>query len=1353
MIALPPLMALGGATLFAGTAYATLAASAGWMIGSWIYNRNNQEDSADTFDPGAEEMPRFNQALRGITIPVLFGTNKVSSQVIGQWNFNAIREESSSGGGGGKSGGSGGKMGTQQQSTLSYRYQWDLIYHLGMTHERLFLYGGWLGVTKLTDDTIIAISKSQASFGSLSSTDSDQPPKEVDLQFDDGFYNDGAYGDDIGVDDVIWNHVEDSSVIGAEIRWPGTVWVGFEQLLLGSMPRVPQLSFEVGPGVGDLIQSDGFQWYDPSIAGNDGVLMGNGFDKNGSVYNQHTLTHVSELDGNGFIITAKTLINNWYADNGGPTIVNGSERYIGPILGGQYLLVSFEESTTPLAVHIAICDINIGAQPTVLGVVWFNRDSSTAESISNIFICGNQTIDDPIILAQKRGFFILEYTLIPSINDIINGTFVSGGWGPTFYNTSSNVATWDNHEVPYFSYRLDPISGLNWAVGGGNVQSRRLTTGETDWGHFHNSFGFAIPKGIIGIDPITLKPTLTYQTRVWYYFNKSVMESHRLATVEDPIAEITSTVQPAQPNGALGYFDFGQMNYIDHQPQSTGVTKNVDDFRLTTWDILPDANWEDFPFTDEMLESDGITASKNSYEMKPSVEKHDSGGYVVLFHMNHVNDNDQQITSVKPDHQLTAIRGYIWNPFLETATLIGKFVGPSLVSADAVVPADDTLWNSRSSLTWRNPDTGDIYWGGTESNDRPAPGASPDNDSSYVVRIGQLIVGTGDDITPPEIIFNILTNEIYGLGILPADINTTAYEDAIAYCYAQNFKVSTQYRREASNILTFISHLLELYGGFLTVSQEQIKFGILEFTTSPVRTIDNHHLIKDSDVPPVAVTEGAHQDTVNRAVINFIDRSLDYLQNQIIADDEADQEQYGVRKAEFPPQFVMPEDMATTLAWRSLYTNLYTRDTFSFKLGIKDADLEPGDVITLVDSHHTYLQSGVEARITTWREVSNGIFDVTAREELEYTMVHSQSPLDISSLNANSGAIDSLARPDYQVMYELPCIYQSSDQGVLYGAYITKVGRPFGATVYISADGVSFGVGDSTSPYPLGGKLLTSLPASAPGTFQENIEVLMFPDSAWTVNSPVYTFNETLPAASPATRAAGGALIYIGSEMLAYEGVNLVAQNRYRLDRVYRGWGGTHIHNHNSGDFWHKHGSGVFSQIFSDDRIGNKVQYKIAPVRFNGTEYNVASVDASCYTIVGRHYTPQNAPQPRYIANSVDFRGRTLINVGSDGNIDIDWRDSARKNGYGNKGYGIGDGGYGRFVTDVASTQWRVEVVGSDDVIVRSISTGSPGYSYTNSLNFEDNGAWRGNVAFKITPYNSNGIAPRVSVVSLELFI
>lgn len=127
----PAALALIGGIAAPGAAFSTLGAAVGWTVGAWLFGPKANSDN-QIFDPGAEEMPRINQALRGATMPVLFGTNRVSSNIVWTANFTTVRKESTTGGGGKAGGSGGGKMGSAP-AQVSYEYKWDMLFHIGMS--------------------------------------------------------------------------------------------------------------------------------------------------------------------------------------------------------------------------------------------------------------------------------------------------------------------------------------------------------------------------------------------------------------------------------------------------------------------------------------------------------------------------------------------------------------------------------------------------------------------------------------------------------------------------------------------------------------------------------------------------------------------------------------------------------------------------------------------------------------------------------------------------------------------------------------------------------------------------------------------------------------------------------------------------------------------------------------------------------------------------------------------------------------------------------------------------------------------------------------------------------------------
>jgi hypothetical protein len=214
-----------------------------FLIGSWLLFPKAQEDN-EVLDPGAEEMPRVNQALRGVTINTMFGTNRVASNITWTKNWNTIRHESSSSGGGGKGGGSGGSKMPEQPGEVSYTYTWDVMFTIGMVPDRYSLYGGWMNQQRMNDDTISAIAQDLSVF---TFKNPNGVPDEATLEFTDAFYSGGA---PTGADVDSWTYWETQE--GFPCRWPHIVYIGFQTLNLGNTAALPSLEWEVGPGEADF---------------------------------------------------------------------------------------------------------------------------------------------------------------------------------------------------------------------------------------------------------------------------------------------------------------------------------------------------------------------------------------------------------------------------------------------------------------------------------------------------------------------------------------------------------------------------------------------------------------------------------------------------------------------------------------------------------------------------------------------------------------------------------------------------------------------------------------------------------------------------------------------------------------------------------------------------------------------------------------------------------------------------------------------------------------------------------------------------------------------------------------------
>jgi hypothetical protein len=1307
------------------------------MVGSWLF-APDQEDSNQIIDPGAQELPRVNQALRGVTMPILFGTNRVSSNMVWQNNFQTIRHESQeSSGGGGKGGGSGlgGKGGAKGATSVNYEYKIDLLYHFGMVSEDFNLFGGWVGPERMNDDTLVAITQGGAGAVNFFRSDVDRP-QTASLAFEEGFFHPGfATGDVQGEN---WDYFE--SVELHPHRFPYTAYIGYKALNLGGAASIPQLSFEIGPGEVEFTfnsnhltifasatttSATGGSGPAPVIIGDDGkrYMWDNaGGNTVGMLRNIFSGTTVDTKTDTEFDTDATNLGLD-------PTASYSftSSNTSGVIAGTNYIFASGQDVGSGTRSNIAIIIYKVdsaGALVTVGGYQGRTENLDFLKENPVLAINGEGTDDDYILaMASSQVGADHEYFLfkIPSINEMI---------AIKLEDTASA-----NFE--------DRTHSLRTAV---TEIKTNFGTHESHRDFDHDKFGFFLPT-------VTVSAGLpTWAMKAMFYIGKSDIEWHNDnpadANGTDTIYDITGTY----PNGGIfsvriadgasdqaliitNEFVDEAANFIDHTTKEAVV-----------------------PFADSgRLYNESTIQDGSDYDPIPQVQNltgsNVAGATLLCFWKNlAASSSDRDPTGAD-----TQVQVFLWNPVKQQAERYAKING-SIADAVADWGANGDAYTISAISGFYQESTNELLVAGYVNGD----GLSHE---IFLGKFGDFDIGGGDDVLPPFIIHEILTSDVFGIGIDPANIDQSSYELALQYCDAEDIRVSAIYNRE-QGALQHIELLLAVYGGFLTESGGKIKFGISDLSTGVVRTLDNTHFVVDEGEPPVTVTRGARQETYNKVKVNYLDRALEYRQNFIEINDEVDQDLNGIRAREFPPKFVMTEQTANKIGIRTLWSNLYAKDIYTFALGPKDADLEPGDPVTLVDSFHPDPElsgAGVRARITQWDERDPYKFNVRAIKEVEYINVATYEPSSATAATFNQLFGPARAPADFR-MYELPQEFQGANPTLFVG--YNQLSPAMGARLYLSADGVSFAKADEIQPFIISGIFADALPDREPGWVEENVQVYLMPDTrstdtqvGFSAASPTFVQTIALDDVGADGRALGAGNIYIGSEMVAYQGVNLLGQNHYSFDKLYRGWGGTNIHDHSSGAYWHKHAGGVFTRTYNEDKIGTMIHYKVTPFNFNGVEFDVSSIDARTHQIGGLFFKPQVQPPIRTFVESLitgtasdNLGALELKHVHSAGTaVTLTWPDAARVKGYGAAGYGTGT--YGRFVTDTTSHNWRVEVLSSDEsTVVRCVTVDSGFFVYSANTNSTDFNGWQGAFSVRVTPFNDIGDAARNRTKKLRLF-
>lgn len=1372
--------AVGGAL----TGGAMWAISAGWLIGSWLFGPK-ADSGNNIFDPGAEEMPRVNQSLRGATLSVLFGTNRVTSNIVWTKNFTTIRHETKDSAGGGKGGGSGMmKGGGGSTGEVTYEYKWDMMFHLGMGPEPYSIFGGWINTERMSDRMLDRIIQGDdAGQGHFRSKI--KRKKSADMDFDESYFGFGGPSEDQGTAGGYdnWDYFEAQE--GYPCRWPSTYYIGFKQLNLGNSARVPQMTWEIGPGKTTFTYNSAYKSnYKtsdlPTYGGVwenhvcDGTVMlktlsGTTTDPTTGVKTAiggkllytfttvavgHAFSLINALDGTVFLTYPTSRFQTDAAGLGlhdGGTYTYDQDICIIPVKGTEYFYVHGKDGLLVNESMHAVVLYRIEADDTITivggrcgrsNVTYHTLTDTTMQCFGRF---GEDTNTDAILVCYSAVRSALRSPMVcylPPTDEVENVNVI------TDYTTAY---TWD---LLFFGlYDSDQFDDHLW-----ECNTYRTTP--------YTQRVFLLPEvklDILSGAPIWYTWVVTY---IGYPEIKKHTDLGNGATGNSPLVEAvrdgTVTISnqddfdTAYPEAFFTAIRLGR-HTITHAISPISLRadfgrKFIDDAGLA---IIGRAGDTWYGWSDSRKNVDGTTATdvENDW-MGPTVmnlaaSQNAQGAFLILFPYKYTTQ-----ANLTPTGTHVKVRGFVWNP---STTIAKEYIEDAGSFADLVsdvgLSENNRYTNEpRGLLPYYDAATEKLYiFAAYKSSD-------PIADRFVVGEIGDVFIGGGTDVTPPFIIYTILTNTVFGFSYDPDRIDADSYRAAVAYCEQEEIRVSVQYNRE-DNMLSVIDELLTLYGGYLTESGGIIKFGQVTGSSSAVRTIDNHHLVIENEGDaPVVVTKGARQDGYNRVKVNFFNRDLEYRQDIVEMVDEVDMDLNGPRTKEFQPKFVMAPALAEKIAERALWTNLYAKDMYSFKLGWKDADLEPGDVITLQDSFHHELSTGIKARITRWVEKQRGVFDVMAVREVEYATTATRSYFDVKSVPGGNSVFNNFEPPLDFRMYELPQEFQGSDAN-LYVGY-NQGAAAMGAHLYMSADNISYALVANAQPYIISGIFAEALPDREPGYVEEHIKIYLMPSSGFDpINSLTFAQTHTLDDVSESARAVGAGVLICGSEALAVEGLTLLSQNTYYVNKLYRGWGGTNIQDHSSGAYWHKHGGGMFVQAVNQDKVGTLVYYKVVPYNFAGQGYPVNSIDPKAYTITGAYWKPQGLPEAKMFIstptlgtgseNTIDRLFRQVTSGGCD--VTWTWPKASKVKGSGAGGYG--KGGYGDFTADVGTPAYRIQVLSSDhSTVVRCTVVNTEFFTYARATNSADFNGAKGAFDIRITPYNAFGDAPFNREYRINLF-
>lgn len=1241
-------------------------------------------------EPGIQpqDMPQFNRALRGTPIFVTFGANRVWAQI--PWSKNWTPHEQSAQGKGGGSGG-GGKGGAA--GGASYTYAVDIMYNFGFVDQPSFIRTAWNGSDVITFETLEAwnanITDLQSFF--LYRWQQRQTPKSESafLEADEVFFAPGYSTGHVDIESWSYFGTQEN---GVRCQWPYTAWLGFKQLDLGASAVIPQLSLELVPMAG------------ASLDDGDAGFLAN--------------TTINEVTPNQSIL-----------------ILHASNNMM--MLGEDGLHYTVGEGNTD---HFVMC-VETGIATTL------------TDAMLNAFWDGFSPA--PSLLSGTIGVgWGWAFGCIPNTPYFfMEGQDTSGGY--TLYNLVMKIDA--TGTIVAHCFQLSETSTLLFGNVSNSYSAAIAPSGNALY-HFSECSDTGVGSRTFALKRIDLTgnfddPTpgshTQFATEIDGFDANFIGDS---GTVGAALRADYSQACIVFTDGTPGVISYVSQADIDDGSQSSSVTDSMTE---------PGLVWsEGAGFTDLSAQLD---ANFRSFIMK----KFD----------NSASSNYDDDWSSPCSFQLNGTTYLVWSrPYSDKGEYqtikIAQWVEDT-ISGDpelswilsATVRAFDHVADGMTNEA--NRDT--QYPTNVLANYCPTSGkfyssamyqGSAILDQYAFADLGALLLtGGADDVTPPYIIKRILTHPafgvsvsaLFGFSVTEDSIDSASYEDSVNFCEDEGIKVATTYTNQ-DNVLSTFDTLLALYGGMLPVIGGKIFFKVARDTDDTGRVVNNDHLlVAKAGTPPVTIHEPAIQDSYNQIQYNYIDRGLDYKNNQIEISNEVDMDINGPRCKPFPSRFVMAGSLANMLAERALWSNLYGRRLYEFKLGWKDADLMPSDVITLVDSFDAGLSAGRKVRLVRKKESKRGTYEVVGVDHIPYHLTANHAFTGTTSVYDQDSYISSIAPVTFR-MYELPKEFQ--DQAELYVGY-NQLSQVKGAQLWLSNDGTTFNLIDQQEPFITSGIFPADMPHREPGYMEEYINIYLMPTSPFAVATPTYCQTTALDDISASQRASGLGVWIVGSEAIAVEGLTLLAQNKYQVRRLFRGWGGTPISSVTSGALWHWHRN-VFERAITEDQIGTILHYKVVPYNFAGQLYNIASIDARTYQIKGLYWLPRAASpvtlwvqSPVAWTRSVAALGPFLAVESGGCNVVLTWPPAAQNAGYGAGGFGTG--GYGRFTADITSPTYRVNVYSANGTVVSSSVVNTGYFNYTLAQNSADFNVFGKSLIYKVTPFNGFGDGPISASRSLSL--
>ena len=411
------------------------------------------------------------------------------------------------------------------------------------------------------------------------------------------------------------------------------------------------------------------------------------------------------------------------------------------------------------------------------------------------------------------------------------------------------------------------------------------------------------------------------------------------------------------------------------------------------------------------------------------------------------------------------------------------------------------------------------------------------------------------DANPALVLYEILTNSEWGMGIPTTDIDETSFVGTAQLLFDEGngFSMILDQQQEASNLLRLVAEQMD---AVVSLSQLSGKWKLtpirptadlpLSIQPGAPKAINATNLIKLENF-----TRGAWDGTVNQLLLEFNDRSDSYKQTFAGAQDLGNirvQDENVRAQVRYPG--VKDASLANDLSWRELLTQSYPLAKATVIVDRSFWDTEIGDIVELNDENLGVSDFQMRVASVNLGSLTEGQVRLDLVEDIFRSADGAFADVPGSGWEDPAEGVDAF---DYETAFEAPRAFSSrvntSPEEARIWCGARRVGAESGYDSYARVSPNAYTkTGDSTG-FVLIGKLKAAIgksnavPWSPVGAFKVKPD----PDS---VDDMLDSLALTLSKNQIGQQLAN--LIRIGNELIFVTAASDVS-NELSLDTVYRG--------------------------------------------------------------------------------------------------------------------------------------------------------------------------------------------------------